>query len=92
MPRLRALDVPPARMSVSECCRQLCISRMTFYRHKLDEVFTRFESPGGRPMICRHEVFEYQQFPGRAAKARAAVLALRKRLDRIRDAASPSPL
>lgn len=80
-----ALASPPPRMSVSECCRQLGISRDTFYRHQLDKVFTRFESPGGRPMLCRHEVFEYQQFPGKAAKARAAVLALRKRLGRVRD-------
>ncbi|MFO0801435.1 MAG: hypothetical protein U0804_28550 [Gemmataceae bacterium] len=77
-----ALASPPPRMSVSECCRQLGLSRDTYYRHRLDEVFTRFESPGGRPLICRHEVFEYQQFRS-AAKARAAVLALRKRLGRV---------
>lgn len=83
MPRA-ALASPPPRMSVSECCRQLGMSRDSWYRHELDKVFTRFESPGGRPLICRHEVFEYQQFRSHA-KARAAVLALRKRLGRVRD-------
>lgn len=78
----RALDVPPPRMSISEFCRQAGISRDTYYRHRLDEVFTRFHSPGGRPLLCRHEVFEYAQFPAHA-KARAAVLSLRKRLGRI---------
>jgi hypothetical protein len=69
-------------MSVSECCRQLCISRDTYYRHRLDTVFTRFQTPGGRPKVCRHEVNEYMQFAD-AGKARAAVIAMRKRMGRL---------
>jgi hypothetical protein len=82
MPARPALAVPPPRMSVSECCRQLGISRDTFYTHRLNDVFTRFLTPGGRPQVCRHELFEYQQFAD-PAKARAAVRALRKRMGRV---------
>ncbi len=77
MPRTAIIE----RLPLADACRALGISDDTFRRRWAD-VFTDYRTDGGHRRVSEDELIEAQAYPD-PAKARAAVLRLRRVLGRI---------